>query len=111
MMSAAILPWIYTGLAVGITAASHVTFKLHANRRSIKWLILTGCGFVAVPLFSYLALRDLSIGQVYLCTAIVPVLTTMGAGLFLGEKLSWHHLVGIGLITGGMVLYLGGVGK
>ena len=105
-MIASALPWIFTALAVTCTALGHLLYRFYAVSKRTHFLILTGMAFVLIPVFSYLALRELTIAQVYLCAAAAPVLTTLAAGVFLKEKINRHHVIGLVLITMGTVTYL-----
>lgn len=69
-------------------------------------LLSTGLAFILIPFWSYLALRNLTIAQVYLSAALVPVLTTFGAVIVIGEKVNKHHFIGLLLISLGTILYL-----
>jgi uncharacterized membrane protein len=100
------LPWIFTALSVSFTALGHLLYRRYAISKQMSFLALTGAAFILIPVFSYLALRDLTIAQVYLCAAAAPVLTTLGAWAFLKEKINRHHIIGLVLITVGTVMYL-----
>jgi len=93
-------------LAVVLTAVGQLLFKKYAITPKIIFLFLTIFTFLITPVVSFFALKQLTIAQVYLCTAFVPVLTTLGAKLFLSEKLTKHHLIGLTLILIGTFLYL-----
>lgn len=105
-MMSGIYPWIFTASAVMLTAIGHLLYRRYAVTKHTSFLILTGAAFILIPVFSYLALRDLTIAQVYLCAAAAPVLTTLGAGVFLKEKINRHHIIGLVLITTGTFMYL-----
>lgn len=101
-----LLPWIYTIIAVTMTSLGHVLFKSYSNTKRKMLLIMTATVFVLIPVFSFLALQELSIAQVYLCTAAVPVLTTLGAKFILGEHTHKHHYIGLSFITIGTIIYV-----
>ena len=102
----AMLPWIFTATAITLTATGHIFYKIYALNNRLPFLVLTAITFVLIPCFSFLALRELTIAQVYLCTAMVPILTTIGAKVFIKEKITKHHIIGLTLITIGTILYL-----
>lgn len=104
-MSAA-LPWLCVSLAILLTAASHVVFKLYSMTRRLHFAVLTGLGFVCVQVLSFLALRQLTIAQVYLTGALVPVVTTLGARFLIGERVDSRHWIGLGVIVAGVAVYL-----
>lgn len=105
-MNPEILPWIYTAAAILLGSLGHILLKQHAVTSSYKFLFLSILAFVSVPALSFLALRDLTIAQVYLCTALVPIITTFGAWLVVKEVITKHHLIGLVFITIGTFLYL-----
>ncbi|MBA3447601.1 MAG: EamA family transporter [Pseudaminobacter sp.] len=98
-------PWLWATLAVVLTAVSHITFKLYSSSARRGYLVATMAGFVFVPVFSYLALKTLTVAQMYLCVAFVPAITTTGARFLVGETINWRHAVGLLLICGGVLLY------
>jgi len=100
------LPWIFTAIAISLSAVGHILYKYYAVSGRVPFLFLTAATFVSIPIFSFLALRDLTIAQVYLCTATVPIMTTIGAKVFIKESISKHHFIGLTLITTGTVLYI-----
>jgi len=102
----AVLPWIWTAMAISLTAIGHILYKYYAISQKRQFFILTALTFIMVPGFSFLALRDLTIAQVYLCTAMVPIFTTIGAKIFIKEQITRHHLIGLSLITTGTILYI-----
>lgn len=101
-----IVPWIFTALAVSLTAVGHLCYKTFSKNQKIVFLGLTVAFFISVPIFNFLALKGLTVAQVYLCTAFVPALTTFGAALFLDEKVTRHHLIGLALVIVGTLIYL-----
>lgn len=102
----AVSPWVFTAIAIILSAVGHVLYKYYAVSEKRLFLALTAATFIAILGFSFLALKELTIAQVYLCTAMVPILTTIGAWLFIKEKISQHHLIGLFFITTGTILYL-----
>jgi len=99
-------PWVFAGLAVVLTALGHVLYKRYAITGNKSFLILTAMAFVLIPVASYFALKTLTIAQVYLCAAMVPILTTLGAKFYIKESITKHHLIGLTLITSGTIIYL-----
>lgn len=105
-MSAVVLPWIYTGIAVCLGSIGHILLKLNAVTSKRIYMLLAIMFFISVPALSFMALRDLTIAQVYLCTALIPIITTFGAWLVIKEVITKHHLIGLIFITVGTFLYL-----
>lgn len=98
-------PWLFTGLSVVLTAVAHLVFKLYATRGGWLRLATTIGLFVPIPGSTYLALRHLSLAQVYLCTAAVPVISLVLARLVFKESIRASHVWSTGLIVSGIVLY------
>lgn len=100
-----ISPWVFTAVAVIVTAAAHVMFKLFAIHGRWWRLCVTAGLFLCAPALTFIALQDLSFAQVYLCTAAVPVLGLVAARWVFGETIHGSHLAGTALIATGIVLY------
>ena len=97
-------------LAVGLTgtAVAHVTYKTFVarGRRIALFLIAMGLFGLAQAGF-FVALTGLEVGVVYMSTAITHALVLALSRFVLGEEIGRHHLVAIGLVTIGLVLYAG----
>lgn len=92
-------------MAILATAAGHVLFKWGAVRDALLWKG-AGVGMWALaPIFSLLALRQLSVGEVYVATAITPVITTIAGLTLFGESLSRRAAVGIMIVVCGVFLF------
>jgi len=105
-MTTELLPWGFTALAILSTSFGHIFYKIYVISKN-KWLLMsTGLTFILIPFWSYLALRDLTIAQVYLSTALVPVITTFSGAFILKEKVNKHNFIGLILIFLGTILYL-----
>jgi len=98
--------WAFAIAGVVLTALGHILYKRYSIGGSKIYLLLTAATFILIPVASFLALRGLTIAQVYLCAAMVPVITTFGARFFIKETITRHHIIGLGLITSGTVIYL-----
>jgi multidrug transporter EmrE-like cation transporter len=59
--------------------------------------------FCLAPPASFFALKELSLGTVYISTAITPVLVVVAAMCFFGEKYSRLQWAGLSLIMAGVV--------
>jgi drug/metabolite transporter (DMT)-like permease len=101
----AISPWLFTALSVVLTAAAHLAFKLYATAGGWGRLALTIGLFLLIPVSTFMALRELTLAQVYLCTAAVPVLSLVAAHLVLDETIRRSHLVSTAMIAVGIVVY------
>lgn len=93
-------------LAIVTTTISHIFFKKYATGQQLKFLILTFFFFLCAPVCSYLALKNLSIDQLYICTAFVPVFTILSGKIIFKEIINRNHIIGISLTIFGTSLYL-----
>ena len=87
------------------TAAGMVTFKQYyrsGKRSDLVWAIVL---FAGVPITTFFALRGLSLGFVYMSTAVTQVLVLAMSHFFLGERIPRRALPAIGLILVGIVIY------
>jgi multidrug transporter EmrE-like cation transporter len=99
------MPWIYLFAALLSTAAGQLTYKLYYQRKA-RWLLgITLALFLLSSFFSYLAQRDLSLDVVYMATSLTIVMVMAGSALWLGETVERRHVLGAGLIIGGILLY------
>lgn len=98
-------PWLFTALSVTLTAAAHLVFKLYATGGGSARLATTIVLFLAIPGSTYLALRQLTLAQVYLCTAAVPVISLVVARVVFNESIGKSHAWSTALIVVGIVLY------
>lgn len=93
------------GLAILATAAGHVLFKWGALHESLLWRV-AGVGMWGLaPIFSLLALRQLSVGEVYVATAITPVITTFAGLTLFREHVSRRTATGIAVVVFGVFLF------
>ena len=101
------IPYI-TALIAALTgtALGQLNFKLFFVRnKQGKYLLFALLFFCTVPLCSYIALHRLTIGLVYMCTAVTQ-LVVLGLSYFvLKEKLNRHHAIALLLILTGIVVY------
>ena len=88
------------------TTIGHIFFKRYAIAKNFILLAITLFLFLCIPVFSYLALQNLSIDQLYICTAFVPVLTVLSGKFFFREHVRQNHAIGIALTMIGTFFYL-----
>jgi len=93
-------------LAILATTISHIFFKKYATSQKLKFLILTLFFFLCAPVCSYLALKNLSIDQLYICTACIPVFTILSGKFIFNEVINRNHIIGISLTIFGTFIYL-----
>lgn len=98
-------PWLFTALSVVLTAAAHLVFKLYATGGGRARLATTIALFLAIPASTFMALQQLTLAQVYLCTAAVPVISLVVARVVFDESIRRSHVWSTGLIVAGIVAY------
>ncbi len=97
--------WLALAGALVVTALAQLFYKLYfRTHRKMILLLSIGC-FVCASLFAYVALKGLTIGMVYMSTALTQVLVIGLAHFVLGERLSRDHGVAMLLIVSGIVIY------
>lgn len=97
--------WLALGGTVGATALGQMAYKLYFARRALPVLAAAVLLFLTATACTYLALKGLSIGMVYMSTAVSQLLVAGLARLVLKETLTRDHGVALALIVAGVVLY------
>lgn len=98
--------WIALGGALLSTAFAQLAYKLHFVRAAGRvWLVTAVVLFVGASGFAYLALTSLTIGMVYMSTALTHLLVVGLSRWVLKEPLSADHGVALALIVTGIVVY------
>ena len=88
------------------TALGQLNFKLfYARNRRWRNLVIAFLFFCAVPFCSYIALHRLTIGLVYMCTAVTQLLVLGLSHFVLKEKLNRNHAIALVLIITGIIIY------
>ncbi|MDH5527346.1 MAG: EamA family transporter [Nitrospirota bacterium] len=87
------------------TALAQVSYKAYFRDRRLPLLVLALGLFVSAAACSYLALRGLTLGVVYMSTALTHVMVAALSWRLLGERLTRDHGIGLALITAGIVMY------
>lgn len=97
--------WLFLTATITVTVLAQLAFKhyyLCQRKRFLFAAIALFC--VAVPC-TYMAVRDLGIGRVYVGTALTYVITPLAAYRAFGEHLNRNHLLALCLIVSGVVVY------
>ena len=100
-----IYPILALAASLLCTAAGMVMFKHYYRSRLRLHFVLSIVLFAAVPLTTFLALRGLSLGFVYMSTAATHILVLGMSHFFLGERIPPRALPAIGLILAGILFY------
>lgn len=91
--------------ALTATALGQVCFKLFFKNKQYHYLIMAIALFCIAPLCSYVALGELSVGFVYMSTALTIVMVVLLSAFVLGECLTRDHGIAMLMIVAGVVLY------
>tara|TARA_R110000822_G_scaffold193550_2_gene331997 strand:- start:62 stop:379 length:318 start_codon:yes stop_codon:yes gene_type:complete len=87
------------------TALGQLLFKIYFKKKKNKYFVGAMTSFLCIPLFSYLALINLTISAVYMSTALTHVLVLIGSYTFLEEKLSTYQYMSMTLIISGITVF------
>jgi len=96
---------LYVLLVVLFTATGQLLFRMHFLRSRRTYLVAALGTFLTVPLFSYLALRNLSLAFVYMSSAFTHVLVPILSRVFLDERIGARKALSIALITLGVITF------
>lgn len=99
------IQYLYLALAITCTATGQFFYKKHAIRPTLKYIASAVSLFVATPLFSYLALRTLSIDLVYISTSATILMVMLLSRFALKEESHPRHWLGCCLIATGIIIY------
>lgn len=91
--------------ALFATAQAQLSYKLYFRARQRTHLAVALVCFTGASVGSYIALKSLSIGTVYMSTAITQLIVVGLAHRVLGEPLTRDHGIALVLIVSGIVLY------
>jgi len=87
------------------TAIGQLLFKYGTTSGNVK-LTLAGFGsLAAATVSSFLALRTLGIGLVYLSMGLTHILIMLGSWYLLGESISRQRVLGSVLVVAGIFAY------
>ena len=97
--------WLALAGALCATALAQLFYKLYfRSHRKVHLVLSVGC-FLSASLCAYGALKGLTIGMVYMSTALTQLLVIGLAHFVLGERLSRDHGIAMALIVSGIVIY------
>jgi len=97
--------WLALLAALIATAVAQLAYKLTFTTGRRAWLAVALPLFLAATGSAYLALKGLSIGMVYMSTAVSQLLVAGLARVVLKETLTRDHGIALGLIVLGVALY------
>lgn len=91
-------------IAIAITSVVAAVFMMPPAIESWGYAVLSGLLHVGYNLFLVRSYRVGDLGQVYpISRGSSPVLITLGAAVFAGESITPGELVGIALVSGGII--------
>jgi drug/metabolite transporter (DMT)-like permease len=100
--------WIYWAsliICYVVTACGQVIYKLFAHTKN-KWhFILAIAFFVIAPFTSYIALKKIEVGMVFIGAATSQVLIMIMSHYVLKEKITKDHIISTVLILLGLLAY------
>lgn len=99
------MSWVALGAALVATSLGQVIFKLFFKTRNRLHLAAALFFFMAAPVGSYFALKEISIGVVYMSAGIIHVLVLLMSRYILQEKLTRDHTIAMLLIVSGLIIY------
>src|SRR5690242_11575572 len=97
--------YISLALALIFTAVGQVMYKLYINSKRLIHYLITIISFILIPLFSFFALRHLSLDLVYISTSLTIILILFLSVIIFKEKITFGQFMGSLLIVIGIVIY------
>lgn len=97
--------WLFLALTILVTVAAQLAFKQFFLSRRRRYVITAIALFCAAIPCTYMAVRTLGIGRVYMGAALSYVLAPLAAHRLFGEHLASRHFAALGLILAGVVVY------
>jgi len=99
------LAWFALLLVLVGTSLGQVLYKLYVQRRTLSLLLFALASFASGPLLAYLALKVLTIGQVYMTTRATHVAVLVLSRLVLKESIGRQQIGAILTIVLGVIVY------
>ena len=96
---------VFLLLALLSTAVGQLLFKMYYVRMNKKYFAAAMGTFLAVPLFSYLALLNLTLAFVYMSTALIHVMVLVMSHIFLHEHLAKKQYISMSFIVIGIIVF------
>lgn len=98
--------WSMTVMCVAVAVASVIgaAFLAPPARSSWNYAVLSAVLHVGYNLFLVRSYRAGDFGQTYpVARGTSPILVTIGAAIFAGERVGGHALIGVALVSGGII--------
>lgn len=98
--------YFFVFLAITSTSLGIVIYKVWSkNKRNIT-LLITIIFMVLAPIFSFIALKYLSIDLVYMATSLNGMIVLLMSRFFLNENVNHDQLIGAFLVFLGVCIYM-----
>lgn len=97
--------WISLSGAIAMTAAGHVEYKVYFFARKRKHLLFAAICFLVAVICSYIALRHLKVGTVYMSTAATQGIVLVLSRYLLKETVSKGQFLAVLTIVVGILIY------
>lgn len=97
--------WVFLAITILATVAAQLFFKHYFLSHRLAFLATTVALFCLAVVCTYLAVRALGIGRVYVAAALTYVLTPLAAKRLFDEHLGHSHYAALGLILSGVIVY------
>lgn len=91
--------------ALVTTAMAHISYKQYSIDRRRRDLVATIVLFGITPPLTYVAVKSLGVGLVYVCTSVNYVAAAIAGRFLFSERLTRRSLLAMLLICCGTLLY------
>lgn len=105
ILSATSTAYLLLAIALLATAFAQIFFKHYHLSGRISSLVLALSLFIGLPPITYLAVRQLGLGKVYILTSLSYGLVAFLGWKFFGERVGRNQLQGLILVTLGCLVY------
>ena len=99
------MSFLYLACVILFSAIAQLLFKLFFIRNDRRYVVFALPFFGLVPLMSYLTLKSLSLGTVYMSTALTIVLVLLSSRIILKEPLPQKNIFASLLIVSGVIIF------
>lgn len=91
--------------ALVTTAMAHISYKHYSIYRRRRDLLVTIVLFGITPPLTYVAIKSLGVGLVYVCTSVNYVAAAIAGRFLFSERLTRRSVLAMLLICSGTLLY------
>ncbi len=98
-------PYLFLLFAILLTALGQFCYKKFSLTQNRLYFYLTILLFVATPVFSFLALKGISVDVVYMFTSLTILIVLILSKTLLNEEITFRAYIGVLFITLGIIFY------